>query len=110
MLNLDSIGTLPVVTAKSEAAVAGRERLLVALWPVNLLTRMGFQMFAKGVGIDLNALARVPEEALLAELVHLERHDFARRADVLRNDLMGERRNFHGAILGPGPQAISEAE
>src|SRR5256885_204410 len=67
-------------------------------------------MFAKGVGINLNALARVPQETLLAKMVHLERDDFARGADVLGDDLVSEWRDLDGPVLGARAQSVGKAE
>ena len=107
MLNLGSIGTLPEV----RTAVAGGQGLLLAdcghctCWPV-----CACEMLAQGVGIDLNALAGVPQEALLPQMVHLERDDFARGADVLRNHLVGQRRNLDGAVLGAGAEPLGKTQ
>jgi len=46
----------------------------------------------------------------LPELVHLERYDFTRRADVLRDDLVRQWWNFHGAVFGARPEPLGKPE
>src|SRR5436305_14487530 len=93
---------------KLEGAVAGGEGLLFRLRPG--LAGVRLEVLTKGLRVYLYALARVSQQAFLPKVIHLERHDFARRADVLRNDLVSEWWDLDRSVFGASSEALGEAE
>src|SRR5215468_4609479 len=65
-------------------------RRLTRCWNVGRLPRCVAQPRIEGVRIQYDALSRILQIALLAELVHVVRYDFPCRADILGEQLMSQ--------------------
>ena len=70
------------------------------------------QVLAQGFLVDLNSLARVAEQALLPEVIHLKGDDLTSGTHVLGEHLVGERRNLDepSSVRVPMPSAKRSRE
>src|SRR5450756_1530122 len=68
------------------------------------------QPVAEGVAIENDPLARILQVSLAPELIHVVSDDLARRAHILREQFVGERRHADRAILVHRAQAFRETD
>src|SRR5438270_10654568 len=62
------------------------------------------------VGKNIDAFARITHQPLLPKLIHMQRYDFPRRANVFGNGLLAQWRDANRAILGCLPQTLRESQ
>src|SRR5215813_8548370 len=72
-----------------------RLRRLTTCWNIGRLPRCVAQPRIVGVRIQYDALPRILQIALLAELIHILRYDFPGRADILGQQFVSDGDHLH---------------
>src|SRR5207249_1954279 len=74
--------------------------------PAHHIDALFTQRVLDGLRIDVDAFARVAQQADSPQAIHLKRHDFTRRSHVIRDGVVRERSDVCGTVRHGSAQGL----